>query len=185
MFYEQELYEDFLNGDIGAFESIVLEYKDNLIYFISRYTHGDLYIAEDIAQDVFAQIYVNKESFDRRYALKTYLFTIGKNKAIDYTRKNSKLSFNNFYDELESSSDYKTIEDSILIDEEKSFLFKSFKNLKFEYQRVLYLYVFEELSYKEIAKVMGITLPQVKIMIHRARKLLKAMIEEEDNSDEK
>ena len=57
MLDDKKLYKDFVEGNINAFESLVLSHKDNLIYFISRYTK-DLYIAEDIAQDVFAYIYI-------------------------------------------------------------------------------------------------------------------------------
>jgi DNA-directed RNA polymerase specialized sigma24 family protein len=46
-----------------------LRYKDNLIYFISRYTGGDIYAAEDITQDVFAYIFVGKQSYNSKYSL--------------------------------------------------------------------------------------------------------------------
>ncbi|WFA07778.1 sigma-70 family RNA polymerase sigma factor [Tissierella sp. Yu-01] len=173
MIDDKKLYKDFLNGSIEAFETLVIEYKDNLIYFISRYTGGDLSTAEDIAQDVFAYVYVYKEKYDFNYSFKTYIFTLGKNKAIDFMRKHSRLSFNSYDEELEKSSDYKTIEDKIVDDEEKKLVFDSYKKLKPEYQRALYLYVFEELSYKEISRVMGKSLPQIKILIHRARNFMR------------
>lgn len=176
MIDDKKLYQDFLDGSIEAFESLVLEYKDNLIYFISRYTGGDLATAEDIAQDVFAYVYVYKEKYDFSYSFKTYIFTLGKNKAIDFTRKQSKLSFNSYEEELEMKSDYKTIEDKIINDEEKRAVFQSYKKLKPEYQRALYLYVFEELSYKDIALIMGKSLSQVKILIFRARNFIKDSI---------
>lgn len=184
MIDEKQLYRDFLNGSIKAFEALVLEYKDNLIYFISRYTGGDLSTAEDIAQDVFAHVYIYKEKYDFNYSFKTYIFRIGKNKAIDFMRKQSRLSFNAYDEALEMSSDYKTIEDKIIKTEEKLLIYDSFKRLKPEYQRALYLYVFEELSYKEIAKVMGKSLPQIKILIHRARNFIKTLMKEEVKDNE-
>ena len=184
MIDEKQLYRDFLNGSIKAFEALVLEYKDNLIYFISRYTGGDLSTAEDIAQDVFAHVYIYKEKYDFNYSFKTYIFRIGKNKAIDFMRKQSRLSFNAYDEALEMSSDYKTIEDKIIKTEEKLLIYDSFKKLKPEYQRALYLYVFEELSYKEIAKVMGKSLPQIKILIHRARNFIKTLMKEEVKDNE-
>jgi RNA polymerase sigma-70 factor (ECF subfamily) len=173
MIDDKKLYKEFLDGSIEAFETLVIEYKDNLIYFISRYTVGDLSTAEDIAQDVFAYIYVYKEKYDFKYSFKTFIFSLGKNKAIDFMRKHSRLSFNVYDEELENSSDYKTIEDKIVQDEEKRLVFDSYKKLKPEYQRALYLYVFEELSYKEIARIMGKSLPQIKILIHRARNFIR------------
>ncbi len=185
MFDYEFNYKNFLEGDIDAFERIVLEYKDNLIYFISRYTGGDISTAEDIAQDVFAHLYVYKDQYNFSYSLKTYIFTLGKNKAIDYMRKQSRIIFNSYDNQLETQSEEKTLEDIIITKEEHRGLLAGFKSLSPDYQRALYLYVFEELSYKEIAKVMGKTLPQIKILIFRARKALKLELGEEDREDEK
>ena len=176
---DKTLYKDFLKGDINAFETLVINHKDNLIYFISRYTGGDLYIAEDIAQDVFAHIFVYKENYNDKYSFKTFIYTLGRNKAIDYIRKVSKTKlidsdegFNNLSGVAES------LEDKIIKDEEKRQIINSIKKLNPDYERVIYLVAFEELSYKEIAKIIGKTLPQTKVLIHRARKALKSIIEE-------
>ena len=176
---DKTLYKDFLKGDINAFESLVINHKDNLIYFISRYTGGDIYIAEDIAQDVFAHIFVYKESYNDKYSFKTFIYTLGRNKAIDYIRKVSKTKlidsdegFNHLSGVVES------LEDKIIRDGEKRQIIESIKKLNPDYERVIYLVAFEELSYKEIAKIIGKTLPQTKVLIHRARKALKSIIEE-------
>lgn len=185
MFDYKTNYRDFLEGDNNAFERIVLEYKDNLIYFISRYTGGDIATAEDIAQDVFAHLYVYKEQYNFNYSLKTFIFTLGKNKAIDHMRKQSRITFNSFDSQIEASSDEKSLEDIIIKNQQNRELIRSFKSLKPEYQRALYLYVFEELSYNEIGRVMGKTLPQIKVLIFRARKALKSNFGEEAWEDEK
>ena len=60
---EKKLYQDFLDGSIKAFEEIVYTYKNSLIAFITRYVK-DLEIAEDISQEVFVDIYINKVTAD-------------------------------------------------------------------------------------------------------------------------
>ena len=179
MIDDKVLYRSFLEGNIDAFEALVIKYKDNLIYFISRYTGGDIYIAEDIAQDVFAHIYVYKESYNDKYSFKTFIYTLGRNKAVDSIRK---LSRTKLVDMDNSSNDSlyqsQSLEDKIIKDEEKRLIIDSMKTLNPDYQRAIYLVAFEELSYKEIAKIMGKTLPQTKVLIHRARKTLKSIIEE-------
>ena len=82
----KEMYQEFLNGNMGVFDEIVLTFKDSLINFIKRYVK-DYYIAEDISQDVFATIYVYRDKYNSKYSFKTYLFAIAKNKSIDYLRK--------------------------------------------------------------------------------------------------
>lgn len=176
---DKELYSEFLEGSIRAFEDLVLRYKDNLIYFISRYTGGDLYVAEDIAQDVFAHLYVNRRAYNFNYELKTYLFTVGRNKAIDHRKKLSRESLDSFQGEMELQEDYRTVEESIVSSEYSEMIIKGIRSLKPDQERALYLYAFEELSYKEIAKVMGKSLPQVRILIYRARESLKRILKED------
>ena len=175
---DKTLYREFLKGDIGSFEDLVINHKDNLIYFISRYTGGDMFIAEDIAQDVFAYIYVYKEKYDLNYSFKTFIYTLGKNKAIDQIRKLSKTKLINF----DSDTEYlfpngESVEEKIIKDEEHRNILKSLKKLKPNYQRALYLFAFENLPYDDIAKILGKTMPQTKVLIHRARKSLKSIIE--------
>jgi RNA polymerase sigma factor (sigma-70 family) len=179
------LYKRFVEGDIDAFETLVLRYKDNLIYFISRYTGGDIYAAEDIAQDVFAYIFVEKQSYNPKYSLKTFLFTLGKNKSIDHVRKQSKLQYTDFEDQNERASDEESIEDKLIRDEQTRMVFQKMKELKPEYEKAIYLANIEELAYKDIAKIMGKTLGQTKVLIHRAREALKAKVAEGIEKDEK
>lgn len=56
----KKLYQDFLEGNIRAFDEIVYTYKNGLIAFITRYVK-DIEIAEDISQEVFVDIYINNE----------------------------------------------------------------------------------------------------------------------------
>lgn len=180
------MYKEFLDGSISAFEDLVIEHKDNLIYFISKYTGGDIYIAEDIAQDVFAYVYVNKEKYNGNYSFKTFIYTLGKNKAIDYVRKQSKQQLMTFdKDDEYLFEEIENLEDKIIKNEENRLLLDSLKKLKPEYEKVIYLVALEELSYKEIGRILGKTLPQIKVLIHRARKALRLIMEEGVGKDEK
>ena len=186
MIDDKILYNNFLRGDINSFESLVITHKDNLIYFISKYTGGDIYSAEDIAQDVFAYVFVNKEKYNLDYSFKTYIYTLGKNKAIDYVRKQSKLNLISFdKDNEQLFQEMESLEDKLIRDENKKSLLNILKKIKPEYERAIYLADFEDLSYKEIARILDKTLPQTKVLIHRARKSLRLMIEKGDYFDEK
>lgn len=182
---DKTLYKEFLEGDINSFEDLVINHKDNLIYFISRYTGADVFIAEDIAQDVFAHIFVYKEKYDLNYSFKTYIYTLGKNKAIDQVRKLSRTKLMNFTSDNEYLfQEGESLEEKIIKDEEQRTVLSSLKKLKPDYERALYLLAFENLSYNDIAKILGKTLPQTKVLIHRARKSLKSIIEKGEGKDE-
>ena len=95
---EEQKYRSFLEGDMESFEWLVIEYKDSLIYFISRYVK-DVAAAEDLAQDAFVEVLVHKERYNFRTSFKTWLFTIGRNKAVDYIRKYNRVSLVEEYPE--------------------------------------------------------------------------------------
>ena len=67
---DKELYKKNLDGDKKAFEKLVLKYKKQIIFFISRYTKNTV-IAEDISQDVFVYLLLNKKQFNFQYSFKT------------------------------------------------------------------------------------------------------------------
>ncbi|MFZ2539010.1 MAG: RNA polymerase sigma factor [Oscillospiraceae bacterium] len=177
---DKELYKRFVDGDISAFEELVLTHKDNLIYFLTRYVN-DLHTCEDIAQEVFATIFVKKESYNYKVSLKTYLYAIAKNKATDHIRKFSrieKLSGD------ENNSDDDEIFNRVVKNEEQRLVHKAISKLKLDYQRVILLVDIDGLSYKDSANVMQKTLPQTKILIFRARKALKILLVKEGYTNE-
>lgn len=174
-------YEAFVMGDIGSFESLVIKYRDQLVSFIYRYTR-DIYLAQDLAQDAFVEVLVHKERFRAGTSFKTYLFTIGRNKAVDYIRKNQKYVF------TEEAGEYLEpvagLLETVIQNEEKIKLYEKLYELKSEYQAVILLVDFEEMSYQEAAKVMDKSLGQIKVLVHRARKSLARKMKKEGDSNE-
>ena len=83
---DQDLYIKFLDGNQKAFEDIMDRYSEKLIYFIFGFVK-DSEAAKDLSQDVFVHILMNKEKYNFKYSLKTYLYIIARSKAIDYLRK--------------------------------------------------------------------------------------------------
>lgn len=182
---DKERYKRFINGDIKGFEELVLEYMNVLIYFLNRYVQ-DLNIAEDIAQDAFVDAYVYKDRYNGKTSFKTYLFTIGRNKAIDYIRKNKHMQYAvNIDEQMEISSEEYELIDYVIQNENKELIAHALERIKEEYARVLILIDFEDFSYKEAANVLGKTTSQVKVLIHRARKSLRKTLEEEGFAYEK
>jgi RNA polymerase sigma-70 factor (ECF subfamily) len=73
-------YRRFLDGDEEAFDEIVKEYFDSLVFFINGYV-SDFQAAEDIAIDTFSDLIVNKKRYNFKVTLKTYLFMLAKSRA--------------------------------------------------------------------------------------------------------
>ena len=170
---DEKDYSVFLTGDNAGFERLVIRYKDGLIYYLNKIIKN-ITIAEDLAQDAFVEVYVHKERFvPGKASFKTYLYTIGHHKAVDYVRRNQREVLTDFHEEAETAmSGSGSPEIHILEQEGKEELYRALDGLKEEYQKVLVLTELEGMKLKDTAKVMGKTEAQTKVLAHRARKAL-------------
>ena len=162
---DQKLYNDFLNGNEKAFEQLVIKYKKNIVYFISRYVKN-IENSEDIFQEVMIYILEHKHDYNNKYSLKTYLYTIAKSKAIDYIRHEKKIEP---IDETESLADTKLLEEIILSNERQLKIKNVIDKMPFDYQMVIYLTKIEMLSYKETAIIMEKTEKEIKTITDRRK----------------
>ena len=173
---DAELYKEFLNGKEKAFNNIIRKYRKPLISFIMRFIKN-IEVAEDIAQDTFVYVLINKTEYDFKYSLKTYLYTIAKCRAINYLKRERKVVS---YDEAYMREKEETYIDEDLIKEEnKKEIYEAIGKLKKSYQIVIYLKDIEGLKYKEISRILNKTVPQLKMMTHRARKSLEKTMRKE------
>ena len=103
MLEDEKDYSAFLAGDNAGFERLVIRYKDGLIYYLNKIIKN-ITIAEDLAQDAFVEVYVHKERFvPGKASFKTYLYTIGHHKAVDYVRRSQREVLTDFYGEEETA----------------------------------------------------------------------------------
>lgn len=171
---DRELMQRFLEGHQESFEKLIVKYRAGAISFAQRYIY-DPFTAEDIVQESFAAIYVYRDRYKLDYAFKTYLFTIVRNKCIDYLRKKRSVPM----DDVGATPDHRTPEQEMIQQEDKNIIQQKINELKEDYRTVIYLAEYEELSYNQIADIMGKNLGQVKVLIYRARKKLKKLLERE------
>lgn len=162
-------------GDKLAYEMLVHRYRKTGIAFAYSIIR-DEYLAEDIVQDCFVQIYIRREQYRSIYTFKTYLFTLIRNRSIDYYRREKhNQNIENIDPNLLCSVE--SIENTIIERESIRHIHEQMEQLKGDYKQILYLYAVEDLSYEQIAKVMRQTKAQVKIKLYRARQKLKLLRE--------
>jgi RNA polymerase sigma-70 factor (ECF subfamily) len=188
---DEEDYKVFLGGDQSGFERLILRYKDGLIQFINRYVR-DLYQSEDLAQDVFVEVLLHPERYRKGTSFKTYIYTIGHHRAVDYLRKNARLTYVGTYEEAGEGraaevlmQEEALLEEKVIKEEEKKILYHAIAKLKAEYGNALYLIDIAGLSYADTARILKKSEGQIKILIYRARKKLKQKLEEENTPAEK
>ena len=181
MFNGTECYRRYLNGDDRAFDELMDAYHDGLILFINKLV-GNYSVAEELAADSFVELLVHKKRFLGNSDFRTYLYSIGRHKAIDYIRKDSKKKIVD-PEEIFEFADEERIEENFIEDEAKRALHRAIAQLGKDYQAAVYLIFFEELSYEQAAHVLGKSKKQIDNLIYRAKGALKKILTEGGNGN--
>lgn len=171
-------YRRFLNGDDEGLILIIKDYKDGLILYLNSYVNN-ICVAEDLMQETFFKIAVKKPQFKGNSSFKTWLYTIGRNLAIDYLRHNSKASVSSITIMENYIEDEANLEKQYIKNERKSIIHKALTRLKPEYRQVLWLVYFESFSNQEAAQVMHKSKRQIENLCFRAKQALKATLKKE------
>lgn len=171
-------YRRFLEGDESAFDEIMKELFHSLVFFVDRYIH-DVHAAEDIAIDVFSDLIVHKHRYNFKVTLKTYLFMIGRSRALDYIKHRKVIDFVEFAEAGELSDDERALEECVLAEERKRTVNAAIAKLPEEMRVVIHLVYFEEMTYEEAAKVMKKNRKQVDNLLYRAKKELRILLGED------
>ena len=173
-------YRRFLDGEESAFDEIMQGLFHNLVFFIEQYVH-DMEAAEDLAIDAFSDLIVHKHRYNFKVSLKTYLFMIGRSRALDYLKHKRVLTMTSLSDAAEPA-DEQELEAELLADERKRTLHAAIQKLPMEMQTAIHLVYFEELSYEDAAMVMKKKKKQIDNLLYRAKKKLKRLLEEEGDA---
>jgi len=169
-------------GDRRAFERLVDKYKQPVTNLIYRML-GDAAEAEDLAQNVFIQVYKSADRYKVAAKFTTWLFTIARNLCLNEIRRRSRhpaTSLDTPHPEYEDQplhqfEDAKTFSppDALLHGELEQKIQQALGELPDSQRIALLLCRQEELSYEEIARVLGCSLSATKSLIHRGRETLK------------
>ncbi len=170
-------YRRFLEGDKNALTEIIREYRAGIVLYINSFT-DNICVAEEIAEEVFIKLYVNKPKFSGKSSFKTWLYSIGKFTAVDYIRKNKKIVSASI-DEFYSLADKEELEHNYIKNEQKIMLHQTIQKLSPDYSQALYLIYFEDFNTSQAAKIMGKSNRQVTYLLYRAKKALKSKLEQE------
>lgn len=168
-------YRRFLNGEESAFDEIMNELFRKLVFFIDGYVH-DSYTAEDLAIDVFSDLIVHKHRYNFKVSLKTYLFMIGRSRALDYIKHRKVIDFVEINEAEGFSDDERVLEQTVLDDERKRMVNEAITKLPEDMREVVHLIYFEDMTYAEAAKVMKKTAKQVDNLLYRAKTQLRIIL---------
>ncbi len=178
-----DCYERYLEGDDEAIVDLVGEYRDGLTFYLNRFV-SNIYEAEELAEETFFRLIVRKPRYRGKYMFKTWLYTIGRNIAIDYMRRGGKTTQISDEDIKNMRVEEQTLEDMCIAEERSKIVHRALSNLREEYRDILHLIFFEEMTNAEASTVMKKSRRQTETLIYRAKAALRREIEKEGYSYE-
>lgn len=169
-------------GDRAAFEELVNKYKQPVTNVIYR-TLGDATEAEDLAQNAFVQVFKSAHRYRVSARFTTWLFTIARNLCLNEIRRRSRHpaeSLDAPHPEMEDQPlrqfpDVKgfSAPELLLHGELEGKIQEAVAGLPENQRTAILLCRENELSYEDIARVLGCSLSATKSLIHRGRETLK------------
>ena len=170
-------YRRFLDGDEAAFDDIMKDYFYGLVFFVNRYVQ-DVHAAEDIAVDVFSDLIVDRHRYNFKVTLKTYLYMLGRSRAIDHIR-HRKVTETTELADANRIADESSLEELVITEERKQIVHKAISALPNDMGIAVHLVYFEDMSYRDAARVMKKTVKQLDNILYRAKKKLRTILGED------
>ncbi|MCL2446300.1 MAG: RNA polymerase sigma factor [Oscillospiraceae bacterium] len=174
----EEAYAAFCGGDQSAFDQIMHEFRQGLIFFLRSYVKS-YETAEDLAEDTFVELIIHQGRFRGQSSLKTFIYSVARHKAIDHIRREQRRP-TVALDEIDHwQGDEDTPEEHYLAQERAQVIANAIATLSPDYQEVLRLLYLERLSYDDIARIMRKSNKQIDNLAYRARNTLRTALGKE------
>ncbi len=184
---DEELMMKCRNGDMSAFELLVMRYKDLIINFIYR-SIGDYHRAEELSQETFLRVFKSASRYEPKCQFKNWIYLIATNLCRNEIRNRQRRN-TVFFDDLVPEDedvnysslmmDVRNLPDELYEKKEQRQLIQQTINRLPENQRTaLLLVTYQNMRYEEIAEVLDCSVSAVKSLIHRARQTMKKLLME-------
>ena len=167
---DNALMQRVMNGDQQAFEALVLRHRENAIHQAVLLVK-DPFLAEDVVQECFADLYVHKSAYRMEFSFATFLGALVRHKSIDLLRRRKRVP--SPMEEAPADVDAQTPESVCIRREIYTGLYHALLDLTKEQRDMLLMFALHGMDYKQIADTLHKTIPQVKVGLHRIRKKLK------------
>lgn len=174
----------FREGDDKAFEEIVRRYQRQVAsaVYLTMGGRGDV---EDLTQEVFMRVYRSIDRVTVETSLFSWIYRIAMNLCIDELRRRRIKRVFSLDPTADGSAQYPDVfeepartSDALMTEEKKSQILQAIGKLTPAHRAALVLREYEDMSYREIAKSLGISEQAVKSRIFRAREELKELLKD-------
>lgn len=174
---EEELIKRAVAGDEDSFNQIIEIYKNYVFAIILNFIkdYGEV---ENVAQEVFLQIYISLPKYDSDN-FKGWISRITSNKSIDWIRrKKSKFKeetheLTEVFVDIIKSDLVETPEQSIIKKEDSEEVILALNSIPDIYREVLEKFYFKEMSYEEIARAEEVSVKTIASRLYRGKNILR------------
>ena len=171
-----ELINETLNGNKDSYVTLVDRYQGFIISIITKYVF-DREDVKDLLQELVVKIYFSLPKYSIKYKFKNWVYKIVLNYVLDFIRKkNSKYN----YEVVDvSEQQYMFIDENdntgkeFAVKENLKKVYDCINRLKQKYKEVILLRYVEGLEIPQIAEILNTTISNVKVRLHRAKKLIE------------
>jgi RNA polymerase sigma-70 factor (family 1) len=163
------------DGDEESFRFLFDQYR-NKIYSLSMYLTHSEYISEEITQEVFMKIWVNRKQLEGVEYFNAYLRTIASHVASNYLKRlaNEKIILQKIANETERSSE--TTDNTIIYNEYQAILEQAIQSLPPQQKKVYILSRHERLKQDDIARRMNLSPYTVKEYMKNALQTIRKFV---------
>ncbi len=183
IFDTQETIDQLKAGDESVFKDLVLKFQ-NKVFNICIGMVKNEEEAEDLAQEVFVEIFRNISQFNADAKLSTWIYRIAMNKSLEHIRYNKRQKrfawltslFGADEDLAHNYSDFYHPGVALENKERSKELYNAIDKLAENQRTAFIMHKLEGLSYQEIADIMQLSLSSVESLMHRAKKRLQDLL---------
>lgn len=166
-------------GRAVTFDAVAREFSAPLLRYLVRQV-GDATVAEDLRQEALLRVQCGLAEFGGRSSLKTWVFAIATNVAMDYLRMPANRQQIVDIEEAAGVADGEApIDEQLVIDEMNHCLRGVIDSLPANYRAALILHDLEGMTGEQTAGIIGCSLSAVKVRIHRARARLQRALQQQ------
>ncbi|MEQ8237919.1 MAG: RNA polymerase sigma factor [Cyclobacteriaceae bacterium] len=158
----------------SLFEKLFRDYQAMVRQMCLGFMKGDEDDAQDLAQEVFINTWSALDSFKNTSSHKTWIYRITVNTCLKYIR--DKKAGNQIRIDLMQEQIAEPENQSKQSEQQHQSLYRAIGQLS-EVDRLVIMMVLDELDYKDIASVIGINEGNLRVKIHRIKKNLKKILE--------
>ena len=172
---ERSLILRLIEGDEDAFCELYATYKNRLIYFAMRFLKSREY-AEDVFQDAFTVVWQSRRFINPDASFSSYLYTIMRNRILNHLRNaanEEKLKESILSQALDYTEDTKR---EVMLNDLKSLISHALQQLTPRQREIFEMSREAQLSHKEIADKLGISVNTVQEHISTSLKLIRTYL---------